>query len=279
MNPRIKGEDEIRIVFLHHSTGQRIWNGNRSTSFSKMLGKIRTGLSYRFNRNAELPELFRKHNKEFKTGYAIDELTFPKTSPYGWHNYPYDYYNIWVKNGGNKSYMEEPTLEMLTKDYQVIIFKHCFPVSNIQADKESGDINSDFKSLANYKLQYLALREKLSEFQNTKFILFTGAARVKSQISEDEAKRAKEFFGWVVNEWNLLNENIYIWDFYNLQTEGDLYFKDTKAYSISDSHPNEVFSGYASVLLFKRIIDVIKTNGSETTLTGEPKQKELIFSH
>jgi len=49
--------------------------------------------------------------------------------------------------------------------------------------------------------------------------LFTGAAQVKSQISEDEAKRAKEFFEWAVKEWDLPNDNIYIWDFYNLQTE------------------------------------------------------------
>ena len=136
---------------------------------------------------------------------------------------------------------------------------------------DTADINSDFKTIANYKLQYLALRKKLSEFPNTKFILFTGAAPVKSQISEDEARRAKEFFDWVVKEWNLADDNIYIWDFYNLQTDGGIYFKDINAYSVTNSHPGEVFSGYVSQLLFDRIIDVIKTNGSETTLTGEWK--------
>jgi len=114
-------------------------------------------------------------------------LTYPKSSPYGWHNYPYDYYKIWVKNGRNNDFMEESTLEMLTKKYQVIIFKHCFPVSIIQANKESCNINSDFKCTTDYKLQYLALREKLSEFPNAKFILFTGAAQIKSQITENEA--------------------------------------------------------------------------------------------
>ena len=89
---------------------------------------------------------------------SIEEMAFPKASPYGWHNYPYDYYNIWVKNAGNEPFMEEPTLEILTKQYQVVIFKHCFPVSNIQPDQDSADINSDFKSLSNYKLQYLALK-------------------------------------------------------------------------------------------------------------------------
>ena len=38
-------------------------------------------------------------------------MAFPKASPYGWHNYPYDYYDIWVKHAGNEPYMEEPSME------------------------------------------------------------------------------------------------------------------------------------------------------------------------
>lgn len=275
---KVEVEDEIRIVFLHHSIGQNIWNGNRQTTFSKMIEKISPRLSYKFYKKAALPKLFEKYNKDFNADYSINELTFPKRAKYGWHNYPYDYYNIWVKNGGNNNFMEEPTLQMLTKEFHVIIFKHCFPVCNIQHNRDYADINSDYKSLANYKLQYLALREKLSEFPDTKFILFTGAAQVKSQISEDEAKRAKEFFEWVVKEWDLPNNNIYIWDFYNLQTEGGIYFNDINAYSATNSHPNDFFSGYTSELLFNRIIDVIKTNGFETTLTGERKNNEVFLA-
>jgi hypothetical protein len=263
------GLEDIRTVFLHHSTGQNLWNGDGPTLLSKVVGKISPGLSYKFYKKTALPKLIEKYNKDFNTKYIINELTFPKSTPYGWNNFPYDYYNIWVKNAGDNAFMEEPTLEMLTRQYQVIIFKHCFPVSNIQANKDSGNINSDFKSIANYKLQYLALRQKLSEFPDTKFILFTGAAQVKSQISEDEAKRAKEFFDWVINEWDLPDDNIYIWDLYNLQTDGGIYFKDINAYSVTDSHPDKNFSGYASVLLFNRIIDVIITNGSQTNLNGE----------
>lgn len=261
--------ENIRIVFLHHSTGENIWNGNRSTPLSKIIEKISVRLSYKFYKKAAIPKLLKKFNKDFNKNYIINERVFPKKSPYGWNNYPYDYYNIWVKNAGNTPFMDEPTLEMLSKEYQIIIFKHCFPVSNIQADRDSSEINSDFKSLRNYKLQYLALRDKLLEFPDTKFILFTGAAQVKSQISEIEAKRAKEFFDWVVNEWDLPDDNIFIWDFFYLQTNGEFYFKDNYAQSINNSHPNEDFSGYASGLLFNRIIDVIDYNGSNTTLIGE----------
>jgi len=237
----------MNILFLHHSTGRVIWEGGDNS----------------------LSQLFKDFNKEYDTNYAIREKVFPKSEPYGWENYPYDYYNIWVKNAGEEAYMDEPTLEILTKDYQVIIFKHCFPVSLIQADLDYPDINSEVKTLANYKLQYLALKDKLHEFPDTKFIIWTGAALVESRLSEENAIRAKEFFGWVTDQWDVSDDNIYIWDLYSLQTEGGLYFKDDYAVSEKDSHPNEEFAGRVVHNLFNRIIDVIDNNGNGTLPTGK----------
>jgi hypothetical protein len=260
---------DMNIIYLHHSTGGVIWQGKKASIVTRAARKLSTKLANIVGQKPMLPLLFEKYNKENNKDYFIKEMVFPKESPYGWHNYPYDYYNIWVKNAGNEPFMEEPTLEMLTKQYQVVIFKHCFPVSNIQADQDTSDINSDYKSLANYKLQYAALREKLHEFPNTKFILFTGAALVKSAVSEDAAERAKEFFTWVTDEWDLPEDNIHIWDLYSLQTEGGSYFKDEYATSPDNSHPNGEFAVKVAQLLFARIIDVIETNGNGTKCTGE----------
>jgi len=236
----------MNIIFLHHSTGGVIWDGD----------------------DHSLNQLFKDYNRKYDTNYAIRQKKFPKSSPYGWKNYPYDYYNIWVTNAGDEPYKEEPTLEMLTKDYQVIMFKHCFPVSNIKVDLDSPDINSDIKTLSNFKLQYLALRDKLHEFPDTKFIIWTGAALVEKSTTEDNAIRAKEFFEWVMNEWDLAGDNIHIWNLYSLQTEGGLYFKDEYAVSAKDSHPNEEFAGKAVQFLFNRIIDVIEKDGNGTKLNG-----------
>jgi hypothetical protein len=260
---------DMKIIFLHHSTGNVIWNGAKPSLFKRAAYRISPKLANRIGQKAHLPFLFEKYNKKNNKNYLIKEMAFPKESPYGWHNYPYDYYNIWVKHAGSEPFMEEPTLELLTKDYQVIIFKHCFPVSNIQVDKDTADINSDYKSLANYKLQYTALRDKLHEFPDTKFVLFTGAALVKSVVSEDEAERTKEFFTWVKDEWDLPGDNIYIWDLYGLETEGGIYFKDEYAASNGDSHPNGEFAFKVGGLLFNRLIDVIEENGNGTKLTGE----------
>ncbi len=264
-----ESEGEINIIFLHHSTGNVIWRGGNKNFISRVAARLSDGLADRLERKAALPAMIEKHNKKCNVNYKISEIEFPKATPYGWNNYPYDYYNIWIKNAGENYFMEEPTLEILTKKYQVIIFKHCYPVSNIQPDADSADIDSDKKTLSNYKLQYSALRDKLHEFPDTRFILFTGAAQVKSKISEDEAKIAREFFTWVTKEWDLPGDNIFIWDLYQLETEGGLYFRTEYATSSIDSHPNTSFARKAVKLLFNRITDIIETNGNKTTLTGQ----------
>jgi len=216
--------------------------------------------------------MFKQYNKEQTTNYRISKRPFPEHRPYGWYNFPHNYYEIWVKNAGNEPYKKQPTLEILTKEYDLIIFKHCFPVSNIGPDEGTADIDSYYKSIAIFKLQYEALKNKIQDFPDTKFILFTGAAQVKANISEDEALRAKEFFRWVREEWDQPGDNIYLWDLNSLETEGGLYFKDEYAVSPSNSHPNEAFSNDVSKLLFNRIIDVIENEGSGTSLTGQPEQ-------
>ncbi len=254
--------DGMNIVFLHHSTGGVIWDGDLS-QVNPDIVRVKPRIK------SQIPLLFAQYNKETSKNYFIKEMSFPNAEPYGWNNYPYDYYNIWVKNAGDKPFLKEPTLEMLTGQYSVIIFKHCFPSSNIVADETSSDINSDIKSLQNYKLQYEALRDKLHEFPDNKFILFTGAVQVRAFLTEEEAYRAREFHDWATREWDQPEDNIFLWDLYQLQTEDGLYFKDEYAVSPEDSHPNKSFAGRVANLLFNRIIDVIDNGGKTTKLTGE----------
>jgi hypothetical protein len=120
-------DEAAQVVFLHHSTGECIWNGG-------------------------VREALERYNSGHSTRYTIEETAFPKESPYGWENFPFDYWNIWVRHAGSREYREEPTLEMLTKQYDVIVFKHCFPVSNIEPDTGDPDVASADKRIENYKL-------------------------------------------------------------------------------------------------------------------------------
>jgi hypothetical protein len=261
-----KNDDyEINILFLHQSTGEIIWQGKEISLLTRAARRISPGLAKIITRKGKLEKHIEEYNKNNNKNYNIEEIRFPENSG----NYPFHYYNLWVKNAGEQPHEGEPTLEMLTKDYQVIIFKHCYPVSNIKEDQDSADINSRLMTISNYKLQYLALKEKLHQFPSTKFILFTGAVQVKANLTVDEANRARDFFNWVRNEWDESGDNIFLWDLYSLQTEGGLYFRDEYATSPDNSHPNEKFASKVVTLLFKRIIDVIENDGEETLLTGK----------
>jgi hypothetical protein len=253
---------EYNILFLHHSTGAVIFNGGR---------KSITILGHTFGGKPDVLKWFDHYNKSSGTSYQISEQYFPKSKPYGWNNYPFDYYNIWVKHAGVKPYMEEPTLEILTKKYNFIIIKHCFPVGDILEDTGKPDVDSQEKRIENYKLQYLALKSKMLEFPDTKFLVWTGAVRIKSETNAASAQRAKEFFEWVRNVWDTDNDNIYLFDFESLETDGGMYLKNEYAQNSGDSHPDKNFAKRAAPLFCQRIVDVIENNGTKTMLTGLAK--------
>lgn len=236
-----------KIIFLHHSTGKQIWLGGTNKYVNKFTGK------------SDVMDYFNSYNRSNKTDYRVYEQVFPKEGTYGWKNYPFDYYNIWVKNGGYKPYLEEPTLEILTKQYDVIIFKHCYPVSQIIEDTGSPDIDSEEKRLENYKLQYQALKSKMKNFSKNKFIVWTPAVHVKGNITVDQAVRTREFRDWIVEDWDEKGDNIYCWDFYSLETEGGLYLCEEYAAGRNNSHPNAKFAAKAAVSFSKFIIDVIES--------------------
>jgi len=248
-------ENVKNVLFLHHSTGSKIYNGLKKNEVS------------------DVQKWFDDFNKA--SGHKVNffETAFPsakkmKLFGYGWKNYPYDYYNIWVKNGHKSTYKGEPTLKVLTPIWDVIIYKHCFPVSSIDEGGDP-DVNSDKKTIENYKLQYKALKNKLYEYPDTKFIVWTGAALTEKRTNEESAKRAKEFFKWVKEEWDTPDDNIYIWDFYDLETEGGLYLKDEYAHSSINSHPKNEFAERVAPLFCQRIVDVIENEGKNTNLKGE----------
>ena len=242
----IDPERKKKIIFLHHSTGQNIWLGGTSQMQYKLTGK------------GDVQKYFKNYNKKHPVDYSVKNRFFPSEVPYGWKNYPFDYYNIWIKHGGAVPYQEQPTLEILTTEYDVIVFKHCYPVSNILKDTGNPDIDSEEKRLENYKLQYEALKNKMHEFHDNKFILWTPAIRVQSKLTEAEALRTREFYNWMVTEWDEKGDNIFLWDYYQYATEGGLYLLEKNSAGSNDSHPGSSFSSKLAPLFAKFIIDVIE---------------------
>jgi hypothetical protein len=253
----------VKIVFLHHSTGQVVWVGSTPTA------SLRNKLLVKISGRSDSSNWISAYNRAHNTSYEIGEITFPTGKNYPWANYPYDYYNIWVKHAGDVPYRDEPTLEILTAKYDVIVWKHCYPVGNILPDTGEPDVDSEEKRLENYKLQYMKLKDKMRSFPDKKFVVWTGAALVKTATSPEEAQRAKQFFDWVKSEWDEPGDNIFLWDFYQLETEGGAYLKEEYSTSQGDSHPRSDFGGRVAPLFAQRIVNVMEGRGDSTSLTGE----------
>src|SRR5664280_3193000 len=105
--------------------------------------------------------------------------------------------------------------------------------------------------------RYEALKSKMHEFPGTMFIIWTPAIYVKSQISEAEAKRTQHFYKWMIDECDDKGDNIFVWDFYEYETEGGLYMLDKNVDGPGNSHPGKDFSSRVSSLFSKFIIDAI----------------------
>ncbi|WP_347841014.1 T9SS type A sorting domain-containing protein [uncultured Draconibacterium sp.] len=232
-------------IFLHHSTGSNVYNEGNVSDF------------------------INDYNIENGTDIQIQKRSYPNT-PYPWQNYPYDYWNLWINNECNNNSSGIECLESIATSYDIIAWKHCFPGAGIKDGNAEGDISSSIKTLANYKLQYRALRDKMDELSDTHFVVWTLAPLHRLATNRQDAARAGEFVEWVKNQW--LNEdakdhqNIHIFDFFGIvaQTEENpdhgfqyaLKYDFERSHDNSDSHPNTIANETAGPLFAQFIIDV-----------------------
>jgi hypothetical protein len=235
--PGILRAENEKIIFLHHSTGNVIYS------------------------DGHVADWFTDYNSTHGTSYSVNDRYYP-TTPYPWNNYPYDYWNLWINGACSNDNANIHCLDRLAADYQVVIFKNCFPVSDVLGDTGSPDIRSSRKSLENYTLQYSAVRDKLLEFPDTLFIFWTGAPRHRLATNGDNAARARQFAQWVKNDMlaGKSYSNIRVFDYFNLTAGADnfLRYEYENSHTNSDSHPNTQAAQDVGPVFAQFIIDSAK---------------------
>ena len=270
-NVMAKGGDE-HIIFLRHSTGGNLFE------------------------QGGVARWFANYNSENGTSYDISMRAYPD-SPYPWNNYPYDYWNLWVnpKGPADSKNPNIDTVNHLAQNYDVIIWKHCFPGAAIQPDTGSPSVSSSAKRLENYKLQYRAIRAKLDSIPDTIFIVWTLVPLHRLSTTPEESSRARQFVDWVRNEWLVEDQkkhpNIFIFDFWSHAAEGRLTTSHPNGetntlrynYEVShtgnDSHPNKLANQTIGPIFAQRILEVVKAfnaNNSDSTLPRAPKNLRII---
>lgn len=260
--PRITVAADEKVLFLHHSTGSRVYYEGNVTDWIS------------------------NYNSLNGTNLNIRERAYP-SSPYPWDNYPYDYWKLWINGECNSNDPDIECLHTMAADYDVIIFKHCYPASDVLADTGNPSVSSDRKSLENYKAQYRVLRDLMDTYPNTIFIIWTLPPRHRLATNTENAARAAQFVDWVKNGFLIesggVHPNIFVFDFWGIVAEQNpnpqnglfncLKYEYERDHYDSDSHPNTEANEVAGPLFAERIVNVIESfqkNNSSSSASVDP---------
>ena len=177
---------------------------------------------------------------------------------------------------------DKTQFEDFVRDYDVIIVKHCFPSSEIQADTGNPDPTSQTKTIENYKAIYRLLRSKFEENPNTIFIVWTLPPDHRLSTNSNEAARATQFSQWLKNDFLTeggAHPNMRVFDFRSIVMDPStdfLKYDYEKSHTSGDSHPNDAANNVAGPLFAQCIVDSISDfagNGPEA------KAAKIIFLH
>lgn len=255
-------------IFLHHSTG--------------------AGVYYEGN----VAQWITDYNAEHGTNFELTEFAYPNT-PWDWENYPYDYWKLWADGSCNNTQDNIQCLDKLCQNYELIIFKHCFPGAGIEADYGNGDVTSPEKTLNNYKLQYRALLALFDQYPNNKFIVWTLAPLHRNATNTDQANRAAQFVDWVKNTWltedGNQHSNVTIFDFFGLAAEQNANPAHGKQYCLkydyegdhngNDSHPNSFANQTIGPLFAEKITEVLTADPSGVLIQNPGNQLKIVTDH
>jgi hypothetical protein len=207
----IAQEHPTQIIFMHHSTGAGlIWQGGVRETF--------TGLGYEF----------------WDHGYNDDGLVDPSGSNLGIN---------WDMPGDNTdpdgwyAIFDQPVTDPPENTFShmlqanVIIFKSCFPSSNI----------TDEDMFRAYQRYFLSIRDVIDQHPDKLFIPFTTPPLVPNETTPDSAARARRWSEYLTSDEYLAGHpNIAVFDFFTLLADENGLLRAEYRSDEWDSHPNEL---------------------------------------
>jgi len=204
--------DFRRVIFLHHSVGESLIDE----------GDVRqrlTDLGYQF----------------YDHGYNDDGLVLADGT---WTGRNFDVPDDNTDPDGFADIFAQPLHDPPDNafshlmQYDVIAFKSCFPVSDIQSDDQ----------LAEYRSYYLSIRDRMDQYPNKIFIVVTSPPQVAAYTEPEAAARARAFADWLASDEYLRGHpNVFAFDLFDLLADPstNTLRADYQA-DEDDAHPNEL---------------------------------------
>jgi hypothetical protein len=135
--------------------------------------------------------------------------------------------------------------------YEVIAFKSCFPVSNIESDEQ----------LAEYKSHYLSIRDRMDQHPDKIFIVLSPPPEIPAETDSQAAARARAFADWLASDEYLAGRpNVFAFNFFDLLADPSTNMLRAD-YQIDehDAHPNELANRTIGPLFADFIDQSVKT--------------------
>jgi hypothetical protein len=124
--------------------------------------------------------------------------------------------------------------------YDVILFKSCFPTSNIADDGQ----------LRDYQDYYLSIRNTIDQYPQKLFVVVTPPPQVPNNTNPDEGRRARAFATWLSSsEFLEGHPNLVTFDFFSLLAGEDNFLKPSYRVDEWDAHPNDLANQQIGPLL------------------------------
>ena len=208
-------------IFLHHSTGLRIWGPNGS--------------------NTSVPQEITAYNSLHgytgDSAVTLNETYFPSAD-----NEWYNWHKIFTNSDPNNN------INPYLQNNKIIIIKSCFPSSSMVGQGIPSDtlLAPWNRTIYNYKWHWRKIVRVMQQHPQNFFVIWTNAPLVPNQTNIQEAEFSHQFCKWAKDTLAAGNDslfgafpsNVYIFDFFHKLVDQNWMLKLQYAVNNDDSHPN-----------------------------------------
>ncbi len=220
------------VIFLHHSTGEALINdGNVRALF------VEAGFDF-WDHNYNWIGLSSPDGSKAGYSYRIPD---DNTDPDGLAN-------IFAQ----QTYSQPLNALSGLLQHEVIVFKSCFPTSNIISDEQ----------LEQYKTWYLGMREVMDAHPDRVFVVMSPPPLHPAATTPEAAARARAFANWLTSaEYLGGHPNIFAFDFFDQLAEDDPSNSEVNMLRAEyrpegeDSHPNQVANAAVGPIFAEAVMD------------------------
>jgi type IX secretion system substrate protein len=249
-------------IFLHHSTGNCIWgNGQGTTSVPDEITAYNVLHNYTGEDACSLGE----------TGWPLDP----------WNNEWYRWHSIFDGTDATAN------ISSYLQNNKIVMIKSCYPSSSLTGVGSEADLSSPtIKSLWNYKHHWMSFIEKMADYPDNFFVIWTNAPLVAAATNDNAANLSHQFSYWAKNilaegldpDFGAFPANVLVFDYFHLTAGTDYKLKPSYAASSSDSHPNGTATDAVAPVMVAEIFDAAIAY-EQSLLTVDPPVLQTPANH